>query len=124
MFNLAPPEVTAKVDLTHIVSSDEKKLVESLLLLHKKAFSTHRYDVGHFEFFEAELDCKPGSSVIERERPMKSHVRDELKLIINELLEAGIIRKATTQGQFLSNSHGVAKPVNNQHLAGRADLHS
>ena len=123
MFNLAPPAVTDKVDLSHITSPEERKMVESLLSNHPKAFSTHRYDVGHFEFFEAELDCKPGSSVIERERQMKPSIRDELKPIINELLDAGIIRKATYQGPFLSNSHGVPKPVNNQHMAGKADLH-
>ena len=123
MFNIAPPAVTDKVDLTHITSPEEKKLITSLLSEHKQAFSSHRYDVGHFEFFEAELDCKPGSSVIERERPMKPAVREELRPIINELLEAGIIRKATTQGPFLSNSHGVSKPINSQHLAGKADLH-
>ena len=61
--------------------------------------------------------------MIERERPMKPSIRDELKPIITELLDAGIIRKATTQGPFLPNSHGVSKPVNNQHMAGKADLH-
>ena len=123
MFDLAPPEVTKKVDLSHIVDPEIKTLVESLLRSHQGAFSKHRFDVGHFELFEAELDCIPGSSVIEKERPMKPHVRDELKPIIDELLEAGIIRKATTQGPFLSNSHAVAKPVNNQVLVGKADLH-
>ena len=123
MFNLAPPAVTDKVDLAHIASPEEKDMVKSLLSNHQKAFSTHRYDVGHFEFFEAELDCKPGSSVIERERQMKPSIRDELKPIITELLDAGIIRKATYQGPFLSNSHGVSKLVNNQHMVGKADLH-
>ena len=123
MFNLTPPAVTDKVDLAHIASPEEKEMVESLLSNHQKAFSSHRYDVGHFEFFEDELDCKPGSSVIERERQMKPSIRDELKPIITELLDVGIIRKATYQGPFLSNSHGVSKPVNNQHMAGKADLH-
>ena len=81
MFNLAPPPVTDRVDLSHISCLEERKMVDTLLSSYLKAFSTHRYDVGHFEFFEAELDCIPGSSVIERERQIKPSIVAELKPI-------------------------------------------
>merc|ERR1712090_23298 len=97
-----------------------KELVEALISAHDKAFSTPKYDVGHFLGFEAELDCIPGSSVIERERTMKPQVKEDLKPIIRDLLEAGIIRKAPQQGAFLSNSQGVSKPDKNKHIAGKA----
>merc|ERR1712055_1244998 len=121
-FNLVPPDIGA-IDLTHIGDTKTRELVESLISAHGKAFSAHKYDVGHFLGFEAELDCIPGSSVIERERTMKPAVKDDLQPIIRDLLEAGIIRKATQQGAFLSNSHGVSKPDKNKHVAGKADLH-
>ena len=122
-FNLVPPDIGLVVDLTHIGDPKAKELMESLISSHNKAFSTHKYDVGHFLGFEAELDCTPGSSVIERERTMKPQVKEDLKPIIKDLLEAGIIKKATQQGAFLSNSHGVSKPDKNKHIAGKADLH-
>ena len=87
------------------------------------AFSTHRYDTGVFRFFDAELDCIPGSSVIERERQVKPHIVKELAPIVNELQEAGIIRKADFQGPFLSNSHAVPRPSGDHHLAGKADTY-
>ena len=122
-FNLAPPEISPTVDLTHISDPKAREIVEKLISTHDKSFSTHRFDVGHFLGFEAHLDCIPGSSVIERERVMKPSVKEDLKPIIEDLLSAGIIRKATTQGPFLSNSHGVSKPEKGVHIAGRADLH-
>ena len=122
-FNLVPPDIGLEVDLTHIGDPKAKQLMESLISSHNKAFSTHKYDVGHFLGFEADLDCIPGASVIERERTMKPQVKEDLKPIIADLLKAGIIRKATQQGAFLSNSHGVSKPDKNRHIAGKADLH-
>ena len=54
---------------------------------------------------------------------MKPQVKEDLKPIIEDLLAAGIIRKASQQGPFLSNSHGVSKPEKGVHIAGKADLH-
>ena len=54
---------------------------------------------------------------------MKPAVKADLKPIIDDLLAARIIRKAKTQGPFLSNSHGVSNPEKGVHIAGRADLH-
>ena len=122
-FNLVPPEVSPTVDLSHISDPKARELVEALISAHDKSFSTHRFDVGHFLGFEAELDCIPGSSVIERERIMKPQVKEDLKPIVADLLAAGIIRKASTQGPYLSNSHGVSKPEKGVHIAGKADLH-
>ena len=79
MFGMAPPPVTKKVELSHIDNMDERKVVDTLLSEYVSAFSTHRYDVGSFKFFDAELDCKPGSTVIERERQIKPTVVKELK---------------------------------------------
>merc|ERR1712082_501275 len=62
-FNLVPPEVSPTVDLSHVADPKAKELVEALISAHDKSFSTHRFDVGHFLGFEAELDCIPGSSV-------------------------------------------------------------
>merc|ERR1712030_88594 len=70
-FNLVPPDISPTVDLSHVADPKAKELVEALISAHDKAFSTHKFDVGHFLGFEAELDCVPGSSVIERERIMK-----------------------------------------------------
>ena len=56
-FNLVPPEVTPTVDLSHISDPKVRELVENLVSAHDKSFSTHRFDVGHFLGFEAELDC-------------------------------------------------------------------
>ena len=76
-----------------------------------------------FKFFDAELDCKQGSTVIERERQFKPSIVKELKPIVDELLESRIIRKATFQGPFLSNSHSVPRPTGEHHLDGKADVH-
>merc|ERR1711891_82342 len=99
-FSLVPPDIGTTVDLTHIGDPTTRELVESLITAHDKAFSAHKYDVGHFLGFEAQLDCTPGSSVIERERTMKPQVTEDLKPIIKDLLAAGIIRKASQQGPF------------------------
>ena len=85
--------------------------------------STNRFDTGVFSYFEAELDCLPGSSSIEKERPVKPHIAREVKPIVDELLAAGIIRKADFQGNWLSNSHAVPKPSGDHHLAGKASAY-
>merc|ERR1712239_53859 len=59
-FNLVPPDIGTTVDLTHIGDTKTRELVESLISAHDKAFSAHKYDIGHFLGFEAELDCTPG----------------------------------------------------------------
>ena len=120
-YGLAPPKVTQQLDMSHIHDTDEKKVIENLVSKYPSAFSTHRYDTGVFKFFDAELDCIPGSSVIERQ--VKPHIVKELAPIVNELQQAGIIRKADFQGPFLSNSHAVPRPSGDHHLAGKADAY-
>ena len=97
---MAPPKVTKQLDVSHIDNTNVKNVVENLVSKYTSAFSTHRFDVGVFKFFDAELDCIPGSSVIERERQIKPHIVTELAPIVNELQQAGIIRKADYQGPF------------------------
>ena len=121
LFGMAPPKVSQQLDMSHIDDTGEKNVIETLVSKYPSAFSTHRYDTGVFRFFDAELDCIEGSSVIERERQIKPHIVEELSPIVDELKQAGIISKADFQGPFLSNSHAVPKPSGDLHLAGKAD---
>ena len=123
LYGLVPPKVSDQLNMSHTEDADEKKVVDELVSRYPSAFSTHRYDTGVFRFFDAELDCIPGSSVIERERQVKPHIVRELAPIVDELIKADIIQKADFQGPFLSNSHAVPKPSGDHHLAGKASAY-
>ena len=71
--------------------------------------------------FLASIDVNPNSSHIEKERPMRVDAKNCLKPIVKELIDNGILKIADTQGKFLSNSHGVAKPINGERVCGKAD---
>merc|ERR1712082_373016 len=62
-FSLVPPDIGTTVDLTHIGDTKTRELVESLISAHDKAFSAHKYDVGHFLGFEAEIKDSTSSLV-------------------------------------------------------------
>ena len=117
-FNLAPPDPGQTVDLSH-VSDDLKQRTENLLDNYTSSFASHRYDTGSFTGFSATIEVIPGSSVIEKERPMRPNVRHELKPMIEDLLREGIIKKADFSGPFLSNGHGVPKPEKGVQIAGK-----
>jgi hypothetical protein len=121
-FNIAPPELGQTVDLKH-VSDDLKHRTEKLLDNYVTSFASHRYDTGCFTGFTANIEVVPGSSVIEKERPMRVNVCHELRPMIEDLLREEIIKKADFSGPFLSNGHGVPKPDKNVQIAGKADLY-
>merc|ERR1711888_110541 len=121
-YNLVPPDVSDQLNMA-TDDEKEKRVVDELVAQYPSAFSTNKFDTGVFRFFEAELDCIPGSSVIEKERPVKPHIVQELKPIVDQLLEAGIIQKADYQGGWLCNSHAVPKPSGDHHLAGKASAY-
>ena len=110
LYGLVPPKVSDLLNMSHTEDNEEKKVVDELVSRYPSAFSTHRYDTGVFRFFDAELDCIPGSIVIERERQTQPHIVRELAPIVDELIQADIIQKADFQGPFLSNSHAVPRP--------------
>ena len=120
-FNIAPPDPGQTVDLSHI-KNDIRQKTEELLNNYETSFASHRYDTGTFSGFSANIEVTPGTSVIEKERPMRANIRHELQPMINDLLTEGIIKKADFQGPFLSNGHGVPKPDKNQQIAGKTDL--
>ena len=121
-FNIAPPEPGQTVNLSH-VSDDIKCRTEKLLNSYDASFASHRYDTGTFSGFTANIEVEPGSTVIEKERPMRANVRHELRPMIEDLLREGIIKHADYSGPFLSNGHGVPKPDKNISVAGKADLY-
>ena len=84
IYNLVPPEVNDQLNMA-TDDEKEKRVVDELVAQYPSAFSTNKFDTGVFRFFEAELDCIPGSSVIEKERPVKPHIVRELKPIVDQL---------------------------------------
>ena len=52
---------------------------------------------------------------------MKIDAKKCLRPIVNKLVRHNILKLADTQGRFLSNSHGVAKPQNGMRICGKAD---
>ena len=122
LYNLVPPEVSDQLN-TDMDNDEEKKVVDELVAKYPSAFSTHKYDTGVFKFFDAELDAIPGSSVIEKERPVKPHIVRELAPIVDQLVKADIIQRADYQGPWLSNAHAVPKPTGDHHLAGKASAY-
>ena len=121
-FSVVPPEPGTNVHLDHC-SPDIRTSLLNLIKTYDKAFAASKYDCGYFRGFLATLETIPGSSVIEKERPMSQVVIEELRPIITELLEHGILKLAEKQGPFLSNCHGVSKPQAGLMLQGKADAY-
>ena len=121
-FNLAPPEPGQVISLSH-VTDDIRLRTEVLLNQYESSFASHRFDTGTFNGFSADIEITPGASVIEKERPMRANIKNELKPMIQDLLKENIIKKADFSGPFLSNSHGVAKPDKKQEISGKTDLY-
>ena len=118
--DVTPPDPGDSVDTTHC-SVNQKKIVEQLLGDYADAFAKHRYDVGSFTGFVASIEVQPGSSHIEKERPMKIDAKKCLQPIVDNLVKHGILKIADKQDRFLANSHGVAKPVSGMRICGKAD---
>ena len=88
---------------------------------YENAFARHRYDVGSFTGFTASIEVDPHATHMEKERPMKIDALRCLKPIVDDLVKNNILKIADTQGKFLSNSHGVAKPQKGIKICGKAD---
>ena len=106
---MAPPNPGQKIDLSHL-KGDIKLRTENLIANYEDSFASHKFDTGNFHGFSAIIEINPGSSVIEKERPMRESIKSELRPMFEQLLKENIIKKADQSGPFLSNSHGVAKP--------------
>ena len=63
----------------------------------------------------------PEASHIEKEHTMKFDAQKCVKPIVDELVKHNILKLADTQGKFLSNSYGVAKPQKGVRVCGKAD---
>ena len=115
-----PPDPGDTVDTNHC-SVQQKKIVDQLLTDYADAFASHRYDVGSFTGFVASIEVQPGSTHIEKERPMKIDAKACLQPIVDNLVKYDILKFADKQDRFLANSHGVAKPVSGMRICGKAD---
>ena len=89
-YNLEPPDPGLQIDMTHLCDEIKFK-TEKLITDYEEAFACHKYDTGHFEGFTATIEIKEGSSVIEKERPMRQSIKNELKPMIQKLLSENII---------------------------------
>ena len=85
------------------------------------AFAQHRYDIGSFTGFTASIEVDPHASHMEKERNMKIDALRCLQPIVDDLVKHNILKVADSQGRFLSNSHGVAKPQKGVKVCGKAD---
>ena len=115
-----PPDPGDTVDTNHC-SVQQKRIVNQLLTDYADAFASHRFDVGSFTGFVASIEVQPGSTHIEKERPMKIDAKACLQPIVDNLVKYGILKFADKQDRFLANSHGVAKPVSGMRICGKAD---
>ena len=102
-------------------TDEQKDLVQQLMQDYKTAFAEHRFDIGCFTGFTASIDVNPNSSHIEKERNMRVEAVQCLQPIVDNLVQHGILKIADSQGRFLSNSHGVAKPQKGVRICGKAD---
>ena len=120
-FDLRPPDPGERVDMDHC-TTEQKEGVQKLMKNYKSAFAEHQFDIGNFQGFVATIDVEPGSSHIEKERNLRPEVIKCLQPIVDNLVNHGILKLADSQGKFLSNSHGVAKPVAGVKACGKADI--
>ena len=118
--DVTPPDPGEVVDTKHC-SEEQKKIVDQLLTDYDEAFAKHRFDVGSFTGFVASIEVQPGSTHIEKERPMKIDAKTCLQPIVDNLIKHGILKIADKQDRFLANSHGVAKPIAGMRVCGKAD---
>ena len=91
------------VDLSHM-EMKYRLPMEQLIAKYDNAFAAHRMDTSNFNGFRGVIEVKEGETCLEKERPVRPHVRDEVQTMVDELLAEGIIRRADFQGPFCSNS--------------------
>ena len=79
--------------------ADEAEIIKMKELIHKykDAFSKDKYDIGRFKGYKAKIRIKQGASVREKERQHSDATLRAAKPLIEGLMKAGIIRKATAE---------------------------
>ena len=118
--DLRPPDPGETVEMGHC-SNEQKVLLQQLMQEYEGAFAQHRYDIGSFTGFTASIEVDENASHMEKVRNMKIDAIQCLQPIVDDLVKHGILKVADSQGRFLSNSHGVAKPQKGVRVCGKAD---
>ena len=119
--NIIPTDPGETMDLSHI----ETKLAHELKLLideYHEAFAKHKYDIGKFEGFTAQISVREGSSAFQRPRKMKNQDVTNIQNTMDSLIKAGVFSKANDGMQtWAANINLVDKPEPHIFSFGKAD---
>ena len=71
--------------------------INTLCDKYKTAWAVDKFDMGFFKGFAADIPTIPGSTALEKERPMRPHVIREIQPIMENLIREGIFAPADRQ---------------------------
>lgn len=99
----APPELGAsnidesKVHIGDNVSNDEKERLMQLLRKYKHCFASSLKELGCTNVTEMKIELNSQRPVVYRPYRLSHHEREKVRTMIDEMLEAGIVRESTSE---------------------------
>ena len=101
-------ELLKQFDIGHLPIKAQKQF-SSIVLKNRKAFSTHKWDIGVTNKIEMEIKVKTPELRIQKYIPIPLHTREKVKDILDQFLKIGIIRHCTEPSKYCSNILVVPK---------------
>ena len=101
-------ELLEQFDIGHLPQNIQKQF-SSIVLKNRKAFSTHKWDIGVTNKIEMDIVVKTPELRIQKYIPIPLHTRDKVKDILDQFLNLGIIRHCTEPSKYCSNILVVPK---------------
>ena len=95
-------EFLAQFNINHLPDR-EKAYAETIFLTHRDAFSEHDLDLGRANDIEMDILIDETKPRIQKFVPLPHNVRDQVRLILDQMIEFGIIRECDEPSLFCSN---------------------
>ena len=99
---LSDEEFLQQFKLDHL-SKPVKKVAEKIFAAHRKAFSEHDYDLGKASNIEMDIMIDETKPRIQKFIPLPHNVRDQVRDILDQMIEYDIIRECDEPSLFCSN---------------------
>ena len=96
-------ELIDMFDIDHLPIQHQNR-IKTMLFFNTKSFSSHRYDIGKTNSVEMNIDLiEDKLPKMQKYTPLPLGVRDDVKEILNQLLEYEIIRECHEPSPYCSN---------------------
>ena len=89
-------------DLKHLSENKQKEALK-MFISNRQAFSNHACDLGKSNLVEMEIELTSEKPLIQAYRPIPHTVRAQVKAILDQMIEYGIIRECDEPSPVVSN---------------------